>query len=144
MRMTPLHLFFGIVKVACTLFAPAAPGQPFFQPSGNSFTPEISVVSSGVLRNAQATVSADRKYVTLTMRPQNWALVALRDFTFQNGVNGRAFGFVGFPPPPAPPAKNAAQSRNARSRAGPRLRRGRREPGRAGAGGDDAGRRAGR
>ena len=72
-----------------------------------------------MLLDAQATVSADRKYVTLTMRPQNSALVALRDFTFQNGVNGQAFGFVGFPPPPAPPAKNAAPSRNARSRAAP-------------------------
>src|SRR5436190_2577876 len=61
---------------------------PFFQPQGNSFTPQIDVVSSGALLDVQGTVSADRKYVTITARPQLSNLVALRDFTFQNGNNG--------------------------------------------------------
>jgi hypothetical protein len=56
-------------------------------PFGNNalFEPEISVVNSGVLLDAQATVSADRKYVTLTMRPQASQLLALRTFNFQSG-----------------------------------------------------------
>src|SRR6185437_11967419 len=45
--------------------------------------------------DAQATVSADRKYVTLNMRPQNSTLLALRAFNFQQGT---AFGNVGDPP----------------------------------------------
>lgn len=89
--------------------APAA-AQPFFQPTGQSFTPQIDVVESGTKLDAQATVSADRKYVTLTMRPQQSTLVALRDFTFQNGTNPvQAFGFVGFPRPVA-----AADARSGR------------------------------
>lgn len=61
------------------------------------FEPEVSVVTTGVLNDVQATVSADRKYVTMTMRPTNSQLIALREFSFQTaglpaGVNG---GFVG-------------------------------------------------
>jgi general secretion pathway protein D len=37
-----------------------------------------------VLLDVQATVSADRKYVTLTLRPQLATLIALREFTFQS------------------------------------------------------------
>ena len=36
-----------------------------------------------------ATVSADRKYVTLTLRPQLSTLVALRDFTFQSNAGAQ-------------------------------------------------------
>ena len=39
--------------------------------------------------DVQATVSADRKYVTLTLRPQLSTLLALREFTFQNGSSDR-------------------------------------------------------
>ena len=61
----------------------------------SAFEPEIDVVNSGVLLDVQATVSADRKYVTMTMRPQNAQLLALRSFTFQSGgppVNGAIGG----------------------------------------------------
>jgi hypothetical protein len=103
---------FGLV-LACRA-APAG-AQPFFQPTGQSFTPQIDVVESGVKLDVQATVSADRKYVTLTMRPQQSSLVALRDFTFQNGFNpAQALGFVGFPRPAAAANEAAAGRRDAR------------------------------
>jgi hypothetical protein len=59
-------------------------------PFGNSaiFEPEVDVVNSGVVMDAQATVSADRKYVTLTMRTQQSDLLALRTFNFQNAGVG--------------------------------------------------------
>src|SRR5204863_7176259 len=44
------------------------------------FDPTISTVQSGVLLDVQATVSADRKYVTLTLRPQLSNLLALVPF----------------------------------------------------------------
>src|SRR4029434_3080952 len=53
----------------------------------SSFDPEISIVESGVVLDVQATVSADRKYVTLTLRPQLSTLIQLREFVFQNGNN---------------------------------------------------------
>lgn len=67
---------------------------PFFNGGGGIFDPEISVVQSGVLLDAQAVVSADRKYVTLNMRAQNAELLALREFAFQTGAGG-AGGQVG-------------------------------------------------
>jgi hypothetical protein len=47
------------------------------------FEPEIDIVNSGAVFDAQATVSADRKYVTMTLRPQMSQLLALHTFTFQ-------------------------------------------------------------
>ena len=52
------------------------------------FDPEIDVVESGVLLDVSATVSADRKYVTLTLRPQLTTLIQLAEFTFQVGAAG--------------------------------------------------------
>ncbi len=64
---------------------------------GSLFQPEVDIVNSGVILDTQATVSADRKYVTMTMRPQNSQLLALKSFTFQTGgpannVNGLVGG----------------------------------------------------
>jgi len=82
--------------IAVALLAPVAKAQnaqPFFNPAGvAAFTPEVDVVQSGVIQDVQAVVSADRKYVTLNMRPTQSTLIALRDFTFQNGAG---LGFVG-------------------------------------------------
>jgi hypothetical protein len=61
---------------------------------GALFEPEISVVNSGVVMDSQATVSADRKYVTLTMRTQQSQLLDLQTFNFQNFGNGMG-GIVG-------------------------------------------------
>jgi hypothetical protein len=76
------------VLVTCSA-ARAQVGTP------TAFTPEISVVQSGVVNDVQATVSADEKYVTLTMRPQLSTLLSLKSFTFQQG--NRLFGYVGMP-----------------------------------------------
>ena len=66
---------------------------PFFAAGATSFTPEIGVINSGIINDVQAVVSADQKHVTLNMRPSNSRLLALEDFTFQNG--GPGLGFVG-------------------------------------------------
>jgi len=80
----------------CLMFAQSASAQapPFFGRGATIFDPEIGVVQSGVLNDVQATVSGDRKYVTMTMRATNAQLLALREFTFQVG-NGAPQGFVG-------------------------------------------------
>ena len=46
--------------------------------------PTIGIVPSGVLLDVQATVSSDRKYVTLTLQPQLQTLIDLLPFTFQS------------------------------------------------------------
>jgi hypothetical protein len=96
-------LLLAVLCAAGMAFAPAARAQvPFFNQGAALFDPEISVVNSGVLNDVQATVSADRKYVTLNMRASNSELVALREFTFQSG-NQAALptGFPGLPGPGA-------------------------------------------
>jgi hypothetical protein len=60
------------------------------------FEPTIDVVNSGAKLDVQATVSADRKYVTMTLRPQTAELLQLRTFQFQGGGNiGLPGGFIG-------------------------------------------------
>jgi hypothetical protein len=73
------------------------------------FEPEIGIVNSGAVLDAQATVSADRKYVTMTMRPSVSQLLALHTFQFQGfgnlpggtvgGVNPVVAGVVDVMPP---------------------------------------------
>jgi len=79
-----------VVLFACPMFARAQLGA-----FGNNalFEPQVDVVNSGVVMDAQATVSADRKYVTLTMRTQNSQLLSLQTFQFQ-GAGGMG-GIVG-------------------------------------------------
>ena len=86
-----------------------AAAQPFFGPGATSFSPEISVLFVGVKNDVQATVSADRKYVTLNMRPQHSQLLNFFTFTFQNPplVPG-ALGFVGGVQFPETPVVGAA------------------------------------
>jgi hypothetical protein len=81
--------------LACPVFAA---GQAF----GNTalFEPIIDVINSGAKLDVQATVSADRKYVTMTLRPQNAQLLQLRTFQFQGGGNFPVgLGFAGGVPP---------------------------------------------
>jgi len=75
-----------LAAVVLLPFCAGALGQvvlPFFSPTGTAFTPEIGVVNTGVLNDVTAVVSADQKYVTLTMGASNANLLALREFTFQ-------------------------------------------------------------
>ena len=55
-----------------------------------AFNPTIGLVQSGVLLDVQATVSSDRKYVTLTLRPQLATLLDLLPFTFQSAQGTQA------------------------------------------------------
>jgi hypothetical protein len=112
---------FGVLVVA--LLARPSAGQltPVVGRGATAFDPEISVVNSGVLADAQAVVSHDRRYVTITMGASQSNLIALRPFPVQ-AVAGN--GFVG----------NANPGGNA-PRDGGRPGAARAEP----TGGDDAG-----
>jgi hypothetical protein len=96
--MTRTHLALGVTALVLTMAASRAAAQapPFFNGGGGIFDPEIDVIESGMLLDVQATVSADRKYVTLTPRIQNTDLVAIREFAFQTGAGGQP-GQVGGP-----------------------------------------------
>ena len=91
MKQAQLLLVGILLSAASTTATAQAP--PFFG-GGGIFDPEIDVVSSGVILDAQAVVSADRKYVTMTMRPSSTELLAIREFAFQVGGGGGG-GFVG-------------------------------------------------
>ena len=70
--------------------APALAQQgPPFLGGGTAFDPEVGVVHSGAKLDAQAVVSADRKYVTINTRTAN---SDLRDLVLFPVVG---FGFVG-------------------------------------------------
>ena len=74
---------------------PAAAQVPFFGRGATIFDPEIGVVQSGIVSDVQATVSADRKYVTMTTRATNAQLLSLQEFAFQRGNAAVGAGFVG-------------------------------------------------
>jgi hypothetical protein len=63
-----------------------------FMGGGTAYDPEVGVVESGAKLDATATVSADRKYVTITARADNSDLRALVlfpvvDLGFVGGAN---------------------------------------------------------
>ncbi|MGH7215040.1 MAG: type II secretion system protein GspD, partial [Tepidisphaeraceae bacterium] len=59
------------------------------------FDPEVDILQSGVSLDVQATVSADRKYVTLTLRPTLSTLIALIPFSISNVIPGAIPGTGG-------------------------------------------------
>ena len=83
--------------VVLAFAAPPAAAQvpPFFGRGATIFDPEIGLVQSGIVNDVQATVSADRKYVTMTMRATNAQLLSLNEFAFQGGNAAAVGGFVG-------------------------------------------------
>jgi hypothetical protein len=105
MRNTRIYF----LSLATFLLAAPAGAQvvPFFFGGATAFEPQISVVNSGAILDAQAVVSHDMKYVTLNMRPQNTSVLALQAFTFQNG---QPLGVVGIPQPAAPAAPGRANA----------------------------------
>ena len=82
-----------IAVVAVFVFPMIASGQIGAFGNNAIFEPQVDVVNSGAVLDAQATVSADRKYVTMTLQPQNSQLLALQTFQFQ-GTGGMG-GIVG-------------------------------------------------
>src|SRR5437899_1527647 len=79
--MKSLSAIFAVTVM--TLTAPPARGQAFFGGGVVGFAPQISTVSSGVVLGVRATVSYDRKYVTLDMNIQDSDLLALHQFQVQ-------------------------------------------------------------
>lgn len=54
--------------------------------------PQIGVIDSGAVLDVAATVSADRRYVTMTLRPGVTRLLALQTIPFSGGGAGGGFG----------------------------------------------------
>ncbi len=69
-----------------------AQAQSVFGGGSTAFDPQVSVVSTGAILDAQPAVSKDLKYVTITARPTVSQLVALRQFPIPLPAN---LGFVG-------------------------------------------------
>jgi hypothetical protein len=88
-RLITIFALFGWLALATPAWA-----QPFMG-GGTAFDPEVGVVESGALLEAQATVSADRKYVTITTGATNTRLRDLVLFPVQVTDFGGASGFVG-------------------------------------------------
>ena len=80
-----------LVAVIGLLACPVSSRGQVFNNNG-LFEPTIDVVNSGVKLDVQATVSADRKYVTMTMRPQNSQLLELRIGQVEQNRVGRDLG----------------------------------------------------
>ena len=110
MRGVILKVLVGVIAAVPVLsWSSSARAQAFAGGAPTAFTPEIGIVSTGTVNDVQATVSADEKYVTLTMRPQSSTLLALRNFTFQQGNN--ALGYVGMPETAAANGRSATAAR---------------------------------
>jgi len=111
MRPILFKVLMGVAAAAMLASSSTARAQAFLGGTPTAFTPQIGVVATGSVSDVQATVSADRKYVTLTMQPQLTTLLDLRSFTFQQG--NAALGYVGMPATAAgtsAPAVRAASS----------------------------------
>lgn len=113
MRFASLIVLVGLVVLV--LYSASHAQTPGFNGGGVfAFDPEISVVNSGALVDAQAVVSSDRKYVTINMRPSLSRLIGLNVFPVQSvsfdpnaggggggggasggGAGGAQMGFVG-------------------------------------------------
>jgi hypothetical protein len=102
--MNRLAVLLSVGSAMVLAAAASAQVVPFFTGVGTAFDPQIGIVNTGVVQDVQAVVSYDRKYVTLNMQPQNATLLALREFTFQQGA---PLGVVGLPGPVAPAVQGA-------------------------------------
>jgi hypothetical protein len=67
---------------------------PFFNPNPIAYDPKIDVVMDGAILDVQAVVSADRKYVTLTMQPQLSKVVSIEKFSLGTGYVGEGSGIL--------------------------------------------------
>ncbi|HVT90892.1 MAG TPA: hypothetical protein VHD56_18705 [Tepidisphaeraceae bacterium] len=86
----------------------AAQVPPFFGGGVVAFDPEIAVIQNGALLDAQATVSDDRKYVTLNMRPARSNVRSLQTFPVSSIVNTGFVGGINLPSGTAVPPQVAA------------------------------------
>jgi hypothetical protein len=77
----------AVASLGC-LPAVAQQVPPFFGGGIAAYDPEVSVIQSGALMDVRATVSADRKYVTLEMRNTNSNVRSLEPFPVVAGPQG--------------------------------------------------------
>lgn len=54
--------------------------------SGEQYDPVVSVISYGTVLDVRAIASADRKYITLTLRPTSARLIGFEEFEIDGGV----------------------------------------------------------
>ncbi|MHC4063709.1 MAG: type II secretion system protein GspD [Planctomycetota bacterium] len=73
--------------------------QPVVASGAAAQAPEIGVLSTGAVLDVRATVSADRRYVTMTLQPAVGRLLDIQNFLFTTGPNVGAgtSGFVQLP-----------------------------------------------
>ena len=88
-----LFLLTGVFAFSLSARASAQTLPPFFGGPVTAFDVEVSVINSGELLDAQAVVSNDRRYMTITARADNATLLALKQFQTTAAVAGT--GFVG-------------------------------------------------
>jgi len=63
--------------------------------SEGTYDPEIDTVTTGTVLDVEATVSADRKYVTLTVRPQVSAVNAFNSYVVEGSIDPETGEMVG-------------------------------------------------
>lgn len=85
--MRKIELFAGVVLIGLCASAASAQRNNFFNNGVGLFNPIIDTVQSGDRLVVQPTVSADRKYVTLSGSYQTSNVIAIQNFPF--------FGVVG-------------------------------------------------
>lgn len=115
----PLRGWLSVVALLALLMPAVAPGQvtPVIGRGATAFDPEISVVNSGEVLDAQAVVSSDLRYVTITTTAQSSRLIALRPFPVQAVSGSGLVGGVGNNAPGGA-SKGGAASTGGRSGAG--------------------------
>jgi len=90
------HCSFIVVLLIVTCGVARAQVRPVVGNGATAFDPEVSVVNSGAVLDAQAVVSHDRKYVTINMAPSNSNVIDIRNFPVQAVATATGFGgFVG-------------------------------------------------
>jgi hypothetical protein len=88
-RLTTLAFAAAALGIAATA---QANGRNFFNRGGVAlYNPVVDVVNSGARLVAAPTVSADRKYVTVSAQPQLSQIVSIANFPVARGFGG----FVG-------------------------------------------------
>jgi hypothetical protein len=102
MRITWMRLVAAIILTTVLFISRPAAAQGFDGGGAFGFDPEIGIVNSGAVLDAQVVVSHDRRYVTINMfnatqsRLLDLAVFPAVGFSFGgSGGGGGAMGFVG-------------------------------------------------
>jgi hypothetical protein len=94
--MRKIELLAGVVLIGLCGSSAFAQNNNFFNRGGvGLFNPIIDVVNTGDRLVVQPTVSADRKYVTLSGTYQSANLIAIQNFPVFGIANGQGGGIVG-------------------------------------------------